>query len=117
MKPMALITFLKLIIFSCCCTVLVLGLTRIPAGSWPYWNGFPKHCSSRFVSLCNLHLLQKHTKCPISDVFLTKLMNCLGVVVCITFTADSRSKTSHICLSIETSRSLTVANLIKQASR
>ena len=39
-------------------------LTRIPAASWrPFSaNGLLEHRSSRFVSLCNLHLLQKETK-------------------------------------------------------
>ena len=38
-------------------------LTGIPAAFWlPLFNGFLEHRSSRFVSLCNLHLLQKETK-------------------------------------------------------
>ena len=48
-------------------------------------------------------------------------MPCLELVIRITFIADTRPKLKmsicFVCLSIETSLSLTVANLIKQAGR
>ena len=79
--------FLKQMMFSSGWNILALELTRIPAASRrPFSaNGFLEHRSSRFVSLYNLHLIQKQTKFSISDILLASQQGngkvCIGAII------------------------------------